>query len=42
LFISALAVAGAIFLLFELDSPFGGMIKIPNREMMNVLNQLPQ
>jgi hypothetical protein len=42
LFISALAVAGAIFLLLELDSPFDGIIKIPNREMMNALNQLPK
>ena len=42
LFISALAVAGAIFLLLELDSPFGGIINIPNREMMNALNELPK
>jgi len=41
LFISALAVAGAIFLLLELDSPFDGIIKIPNKEMMNALNELP-
>jgi hypothetical protein len=42
LFISSLAVAGAIFLLLELDSPFDGIIKIPSREMMNALNQLPE
>jgi cytochrome bd-type quinol oxidase subunit 2 len=42
LVISALAVAGAIFLLLELDSPFDGILKIPNREMMNALNQLPK
>jgi len=41
LVISAVAVAGAIFLLLELDSPFDGIIKIPNQEMMNALNQLP-
>jgi hypothetical protein len=42
LLISSLAVAGAIFLLLELDQPFGGLITIPSKEMVNALNQLPQ
>jgi len=42
LYVSALAVAGAVFLLLELDSPFNGILKIPNREMVNALNQLPK
>jgi hypothetical protein len=42
LVISALAVAGAIFLLVELDQPFYGLIRIPSREMVDVLNQLPK
>ena len=41
LMISALAVAGAIFLLLELDQPFDGLIKIPSREMKIVADQLP-
>jgi hypothetical protein len=41
LVLSALAVAGAIFLVLELDQPFDGLIRIPNREMVNVLNQIP-
>ena len=40
--ISTLAVAGAIFLLLELDTPFDGLIRIPSREMIDTLNQLPQ
>jgi hypothetical protein len=39
---SALAVAGAILLLLKLDSPFNGILQIPNREMVNALNQLPK
>jgi hypothetical protein len=42
LYISALTVAGALFLLLELDSPFNGILQIPNREMVNALNQLPK
>ncbi len=38
--ISALSVAGAIFLILQLDRPFGGMIKIPSAPMVNVMSHL--
>jgi hypothetical protein len=37
---SAFSVAGAIFLILELDQPFGGMIRIPSEPMINVLSHL--
>jgi len=37
---AAFSVACAIFLILELDHPFGGMIRIPNETMTNVLSQL--
>ena len=37
---SALSVSGAIFLILELDRPFGGLIQISSEPMLNVLNQL--
>jgi hypothetical protein len=40
LLVSALAVSGAIFLILELDEPFGGMIGISSEPMLNALNQL--
>jgi hypothetical protein len=40
LMLSALAVSGAIFLILELDEPFGGLIGISSEPMMNVLHQL--
>jgi len=40
LMISALAVAGAIFLILELDQPFAGLIRIPSQPMVNVLSHL--
>jgi hypothetical protein len=40
LFASALSVSGAIFLILELDHPFGGLIKIPVEPMLNALAQL--
>ena len=40
LMVSALAVAGAIFLILELDQPFGGLIRISSEPMLNALNQL--
>jgi hypothetical protein len=40
LFISSLAVGGAIFLLLELDGPFEGLIRIPNREMAKAMDQI--
>ena len=37
---SAFSVACAIFLILELDHPFGGLIHIPSEPMINVLTQL--
>jgi Protein of unknown function (DUF4239) len=42
LMISALAVSGAIFLILELDQPFGGVIGISSEPMVNALHQLAQ
>lgn len=39
LMISALAVSGAIFLILELDQPFGGVIRISNEPMRNAMGQ---
>ena len=38
--VSAVAVSGAIFLILELDQPFGGIIRISSEPMVNALNQL--
>ena len=38
--VSALAVSGAIFLIFELDEPFGGLIGISSEPMLNALHQI--
>ena len=40
LMVAALSVAGAIFLILELDQPFGGLIKISNKPMLKTLNHL--
>lgn len=40
LMVSALAVAGAMFLILELDQPFGGLINIPSAPMHSALNNL--
>ncbi len=42
LMISALAVSGAIFLILELDQPFGGLIGISSEPMLKALHQLAQ
>lgn len=39
LMVSALAVSGAIFLIMELDEPFGGFIGISSEAMVNALHQ---
>ena len=39
LLLSALAVSGAMFLILELDQPFGGVIGISSEAMTNALNQ---
>jgi hypothetical protein len=38
--VSALAVSGAIFLILELDEPFGGVVRISSEPMVNGLHQL--
>jgi hypothetical protein len=38
LVISAVSVAGAIFLVLELDRPFSGMVRISSEPMVNALN----
>ena len=40
LVVSALAVSGAIFLILELDQPFGGLIGISSEPMVHALDQL--
>jgi Protein of unknown function (DUF4239) len=40
LMISAIAVSGAIFLILELDEPFGGVIRISSEPMVKALGQL--
>jgi hypothetical protein len=37
---SALCVAGAIFLILELDQPFEGLLRISSEPMLNVLRQV--
>jgi hypothetical protein len=39
LVIAALSVSGAIFLILELDHPFGGWVRIPSEPMRNALSQ---
>jgi hypothetical protein len=39
---SAFSVAGAIFLILELDHPFGGLIHIPSEPLKIVLSHLPE
>ncbi|MGO8836253.1 MAG: hypothetical protein ACLQAH_04665 [Limisphaerales bacterium] len=40
LFVAALSVSGAIFLILELDRPFGGLIQISSQPMHNAINHL--
>jgi hypothetical protein len=37
---AAFSVACAVFLILELDHPFGGVVRIPREPMINVLNHL--
>ena len=39
-FLAALSVAGAIFLILELDQPFDGLVKISSHPMVNALKHL--
>ncbi len=38
--VAALSVAGAIFLILEMDQPYRGLIKIPSAAMMSALSEL--
>jgi hypothetical protein len=40
LFVCSLSIAGAIFLILEMDHPFGGLIRIPSAPMRDALTQL--
>ena len=40
LLVAALSVSCAIFLILELDHPFGGLIQIPSQPMRNALSHL--
>ncbi|MCX6875321.1 MAG: hypothetical protein NTW21_16170 [Verrucomicrobia bacterium] len=40
--VSAISVAGAIFLILELDRPFGGLIQISSEPLRKVLSNLGQ
>ena len=42
LFVSALSVAAAVFLILELDGPFTGVIKVPSHSVLYALQQLGQ
>jgi hypothetical protein len=39
---SALCVSGAIFLILELDRPFGGLVQIPSAPLAHALKELPE
>jgi hypothetical protein len=40
LFICAIAVSGALFLVLDLDSPFEGLLQIPSTPLRNALAHL--
>ncbi len=42
LFVCALSVAGAIFLILEMDRPFDGLIQIPRSTLSDLLSQIGQ
>lgn len=42
LIVSALSVSAAIYLILELDQPFGGLIRISSAPITHALQQLPQ
>ena len=42
LFVCSLSVAGAVFLILELDRPFGGLIRISSAPARDTLAQLSQ
>ena len=42
LLVCALSVAGAMFLIVDLDDPFGGLIQISSHSLRNALTQIGQ
>ena len=42
LFVCALSVAGALYLILEMDRPFGGLIRLPSAPMREALTRLSQ
>jgi hypothetical protein len=40
--VSAVAVAGALFLILEMDRPFSGLVQVSNEPLVNALSQLPR
>jgi len=40
LIISAFSLAGALFLILEMDQPFTGLIRISSKPMVNALNEI--
>src|SRR6185503_9042148 len=40
LFVAALSVAGAIYIILEMDQPYGGLIKITSAPLRSALDQL--
>jgi len=39
LIVGAISVAGAVFLILELDQPFGGFIRISSRPILNAVER---
>jgi len=42
LFVCALSVAGAVYLIIEMDQPYGGLIKLSSTPLMDALDQMGQ
>ncbi|HAB18162.1 MAG TPA: hypothetical protein DCE44_17155 [Verrucomicrobiales bacterium] len=40
--VSAFAVTGAIFLILEMDRPFGGVVQVSNEPLARALDQMRQ
>jgi hypothetical protein len=40
LLVAALAIAGPIFMMLEMDQPYGGLVKIPSTSLRVALDQL--
>jgi len=40
LFVSALSVAGAIYLILQMDQPYSGFIKLSSAPLVNILDQI--